>query len=337
MRYDLFSGMALLTVSGISKKINGNAGVNNISFMQQPLQKIAIAGETGSGKTTLLKMIAGWMQPDGGEIHLNDEKVIGPEEQLIPGHPGIAYLSQHFELRHHLWVHEVMEYANELSDEEANELYAICRIQHLFNRRTDQLSGGESQRIALARLLTTKPTLLLLDEPFSNLDNIHKNIIKKVIADIGEKLRITCMIVSHDAPDILSWADIILVMKDGEIIQQGSPQIIYRQPVNEYCAALFGDYNLIDSKNAKAFAAIPGIETNGMDLLIRPEQIIIKTTNRNAVAATVQEVLYRGSYYSIEVLVDENLISVYSNSNQFKTGDKIYLSLKAEDVTYLSC
>jgi ABC-type Fe3+/spermidine/putrescine transport system ATPase subunit len=274
------------------------------------------------------------MQPDGGEIHLNGERVIGPEEQLIPGHPGIAYLSQHFELRHHLWVHEIMAYANELSDEEAKELYAICRIQHLFNRRTDQLSGGESQRIALARLLTTKPTILLLDEPFSNLDIIHKNIIKKVITDIGEKLGITCMMVSHDAPDILSWADTILVMKDGAIIQQGTPQTIYRQPVNEYCAGLFGDFNLIGNTKASAFAAI---EMNGKNLLIRPEQFNIVTTNHNAVAATVQSVLYHGSHYSIEVMVDENLISVYSNSNQFKTGDKIYLSLNAEDVIYLAC
>ena len=248
--------MALLTVSGITKKEKENYTVKNISFAQQPLQKIAIAGETGSGKTTLLKMIAGLVQPDAGEILFEQERVVGPYEKLLPGHPRIAYLSQYFELRNNYRVEEELECKNLLSDEEANDLYAICRIQHLLKRKTDQLSGGEKQRIALARLLTTSPGLLLLDEPFSNLDTVHKRIIKSVIHDIGEKLKITCILVSHDALDILSWAETILVMKDGLVIQQDAPEQVYKQPVNEYCAGLFGDYNLISLNHAKAFVSM---------------------------------------------------------------------------------
>ncbi|MEJ0101373.1 MAG: ABC transporter ATP-binding protein [Bacteroidota bacterium] len=238
--------MAFLNVSGISKKEGQGFSVRDISFAQEQFQKIAIAGETGSGKTTLLKMIAGLIQPDAGEIVFNGKKVLSPYEKLIPGHPGIAYLSQHFELRNNYRVEEELESKNLLTEKEADEIYSICRIQHLLKRRTDQLSGGERQRIVLARLLTMSPELLLLDEPFSNLDAIHKNIIKSVIYDIGEKLKITCIMVLHDAPDILSWADTILIIKDGQIIQKGIPEQVYRQPVNEYCAALLGEYSLID-------------------------------------------------------------------------------------------
>ena len=178
--------MALLTVSGLSKDERGKAIVKDIYFTQRVFQKIAIAGETGSGKTTLLKMIAGLVQPDAGEIQFENKRVAGPYEKLIPGHPGIAYLSQHFELRNNYRVEEELEAVNKLTDKEADNVYRVCRIEHLLKRRTDQLSGGERQRIVLAGLLTTSPRLLLLDEPYSNLDAVHRNIIKSVINDIGE-------------------------------------------------------------------------------------------------------------------------------------------------------
>jgi ABC-type sugar transport system ATPase subunit len=327
--------MALLTVSGITKKEKENYTVNRISFTQQPLQKVAMAGETGSGKTTLLKMIAGLVQPDAGEILFEQEKVLGPFEKLLPGHPLIAYLSQYFELRNNYRVEEELECKNLLSNEEANDLYAICRIQHLLKRKTDQLSGGEKQRIALARLLTTSPKLLLLDEPFSNLDAVHKGIIKSVIHDIGEKLKITCILVSHDPLDTLSWADTILVIKHGLVIQQDEPERVYKQPVNEYCAGLFGDYNLIDIKTAKSFASLPGIQLNGKQMLIRPEQINIATKNNGILSGTVQQTLFWGGYYTYDVLVDQQLIRVKTSSHSFSLKDIVSLSFSTEDLWYL--
>ncbi|MGZ8542231.1 MAG: ATP-binding cassette domain-containing protein, partial [Chitinophagaceae bacterium] len=145
--------MALLTVSGLYKSERDKFVVKNISFIQQPFQKIAIAGETGSGKTTLLKMIAGLIQPDTGKIQFENEKVVGPFDKLIPGHRGIAYLSQHFELRNNYRVEEELEAVNKLTEKQAKDLYAVCRIEQLLKRRTDQLSGGERQRIVLAKLL----------------------------------------------------------------------------------------------------------------------------------------------------------------------------------------
>ena len=324
--------MALLTVSGLTKEERGKAIVKDINFTQPVFQKIAVAGETGSGKTTLLKMIAGLIQPDAGEIRFENRRVAGPYEKLIPGHPGIAYLSQHFELRNNYRVEEELEAVNKWKDKEAGDLYAVCRIEHLLKRKTDQLSGGERQRIVLARLLTSAPRLLLLDEPFSNLDATHRSIIKSVINDIGDKLKITCMMVSHDALDILSWADTILVLKDGQLIQQGSPEHIYRQPVNEYCAALFGEYNLVN--NSSALAAVPG-NLNGKKLLIRPEHFNITTTENNGLQGIIKNILFRGSYYSMDVWVDEQLIRVQTNNDQLVVGDYITLVVSPDHRWYL--
>jgi iron(III) transport system ATP-binding protein len=216
-----------------------------IDFVQRKGGHLAIAGETGSGKSTLLKIIAGLATPEAGTVFFEGARVRGPMERLIPGEPGIAYLSQYFELWHHYKVEEVLSYRNDLSPGEADGLYRLCHIDHLLGRRTDQLSGGERQRIALARLLVYPPRLLLLDEPFSNLDMNHKRLLKKVIRDVTALYAITCILVSHDPYDTLAWADALLILKEGRIHQQGSPREVYSRPRDEYSAGLLGEYRFV--------------------------------------------------------------------------------------------
>ena len=331
-----FRSMALLSVSGISMEGKGDFSVKNVSFTQESSQNIAIAGETGSGKTTLLKMIAGLVEPSAGEIRFEGKKILGPNDQLIPGHPGIGYLSQYFELRNNYWVRDLLEMFNKLTEEEASNLYCICQIDHLTDRKTDQLSGGEKQRIALARLLTGSPRLLLLDEPFSNLDAVHKRTIKKVIHDLGEKMKISFIMVSHDALDILSWANTILLMKDGRVIQEGTPKEVYKQPVNEYCAGLLGDYNLIDSKNSSSFASLSGFDLTDKKMLIRPEQFTITDSESNSVPGIVEQVFYLGSYYTIDVLIDGQSVRVQTNDHQLTVGSRVFLSCKPGDLWLLN-
>lgn len=326
--------MNLLTVSGISK-LQEDFVLKGVSFTQQKSQKIAVAGETGSGKSTLLKIIAGLIQPDAGEVLFKQERVLGPEEKLLPGHPEIAYLSQHFELRNNYSVKEVLSMANKFLYDEAVTIYEVCRVNHLLNRRTDQISGGEKQRIALARLLISSPKLLLLDEPFSNLDMGHKNMLKSVISDISERLKITSILISHDPLDILSWADEIIVIKNGKIIQKGSPEQIYNQPVNEYTAGLFGKYNLIKAEQAHAFNKLFRIDLNGKNMLLRPEHFKIATEDSEAaIKAIVCEVKFFGGYYEIDVFFSGSMITVKTESCTFK-GDRVYLSLLKNNVWYV--
>jgi len=327
--------MSLLSVSGISKQLQETYVLRDVSFTLREFQKMAIAGETGSGKSTLLKIIAGLVQKDTGEAYFDEKRIRGPLEKLMPGHPGIVYLSQHFELRNNYRVEEILDYANQLTEEDAADIYQVCRIAHLLKRKTDQLSGGEKQRIALARLLVTAPRLLLLDEPFSNLDMIHKNILKEVISDISNQLNITCILISHDPLDMLSWADEIMVMKDGQIIQQGPPQQIYLQPVNEYVGALFGKYNLIDPAKAGFLAGLPGITLNGKKLFIRPENFRIVSKTSKALTGKVKQSRFYGSYSEIDVTLSDEVITVKTPNADIKTGKTMHLALQPEDVWYI--
>lgn len=317
--------MVLLTVSGLGKEEKTGFSVKDISFSQEQYQQIAIVGETGSGKTSLLKMIAGLMQPDRGDILFEGTRVPGPLEKLLPGHPRIAYLSQHFELRNNYRVEEELEARNKLTEQEAGAIYEVCRISHLLKRRTDQLSGGERQRIVLARLLTTSPSLLLLDEPYSNLDRQHTQVIKAVLKDLVEKWKISCIMVSHDAEDLLAWADRVLVMREGRIIQEGSPETIYRQPKDLYTASLMGDVNIL--KPALAGLLLPDYKVlPDHQWMLRPEQIGITTDLSTGVNALVREVHFCGSHYLLSLKCRGQLLQV-RHSTSLPVGEIVSIYL----------
>lgn len=320
--------MDFLEVSGISRKLQQNTVVNGVSFTQRRFQKLAIAGETGSGKSTLLKMIAGLEQPDAGRVFFKGQEVLGPLFQLIPGHPGIAYLSQHYELRNNYRVEEWLDMANRLSRAEADALFRICRIDHLVSRKTHQLSGGEKQRIALCRLLVSAPELLLLDEPFSNLDPIHKQILKQVLEDIGNRLRISCILTSHDPQDTLSWADELLVMRAGQLVQQGAPRQLYYHPANEYVAGLLGSYVLLSEAALSLFTADRSLPVINHHYLLRPEQFRIVPEQTDAVKAVIEQVRFWGAFSEIQVTVAGSSFAVKTmNLDNLTAGDTVYLQV----------
>lgn len=316
--------MNLLSVVKLSKKIGGSYVVKNINVSISTFQRVAIAGETGSGKSTLLRMIAGLTQPESGEILFEGQKVKGPEEVLVPGHPSIAYLSQLFELPKFLRVEQVLEYANTLSDKQAAKLFKLCHIQHLLKRKTDELSGGERQRVALARQLLMQPRLLLLDEPYSNLDILHKNTLKKVIDNLIEEVGITCILVSHDPLDTLSFADEILVLRKGKVVQYGTPTSIYKQPQSEYVAGLFGNYMLLQPKELRALVG----KASKKPAMVRPEDFVVSVRGKG-VKGIVKHVKFFGSYKEINVdMMKRSFLVRMPSDASVQTGDAIHVSLK---------
>lgn len=322
--------MVFLDLQAVTKYERGNTVLHPLHFTMQEGERVAIAGETGSGKSTLLKLIAGLLQPNEGQVYFEGMRVLGPDEQLLPGHPKIAYLSQHFELRNNYKVHEIIAMTNQLDPASAQQVFDVCRISHLMLRRTDELSGGEKQRIALAKQLTSVPKLLLLDEPFSNLDRVHKELIRTVIEDICNTLKVTCLLVSHDATDLLSWADRILIMQDGQLVQQGTPKQLYHHPVNEYVAALMGEYNLINTKTHEVFLQMLGEGVRGKRALIRPEQLSISVSrpvHPHFVEGVVQKVWFYGAFYSIDVLIDGFVIKVRTTAFLFNVGDIVFVTV----------
>ena len=319
--------MELLVVSNLSLVENGVAVLQNVSFRQQSGQKLALAGESGTGKSTLLQVIAGLIQPSAGEVQVGGSRVLGPAETLVPGHPGVAYLSQKSELPQALRVEQVLRYANKQAGAEAQALYRLCRIDHLAQRRTDHLSGGEQQRVALARLLLSSPQLLLLDEPFSNLDRVHKRTMQTVIAEVGERLGITCLLVSHDSADTLPWADEIVVLRQGQVVQHGPPQHIYQQPVDEYVAALFGDYNIVRGADRQALAPTGHRPPASSALLLRPEQLMLTPELGTGAAGTVRAVRFFGSFTEVEVALSKALVRIRTSASSVAPGDAVRVSI----------
>jgi iron(III) transport system ATP-binding protein len=317
--------MSLLEVRQVGKTERDKTVLADCSFTQERFQHIAIAGATGSGKTTLLRIIAGLVQPTYGEIFFEGKKIKGPEEQLMPGHPSIAYLSQHYELRNHYHVEELIDMSSHLPYEETLDICRLCRIDHLLKRWTHQLSGGEKQRIALACLLVAVPKLLLLDEPYSNLDIIYKSILKEVINDVSHHLKITCMLVAHDPLDVLPWADEIVVLREGDIVQAASPLEIYQQPVDEYVAALFGKYNRLTPALAKQL--LPAGSPYETKAFLRPEELTITSEAGTGVKGTVQSVAFMGSHYELVVKTADTTVTLYSASFA-GNNEPVYLALR---------
>ena len=326
--------MALLEVQNISKRMPGGLEIKNISFCQGFSKKIAIVGASGAGKTTLLKMIAGLVQPDSGIILFNNQPVTGPINNLMPGHPEIAYLSQHYELLNNYRVRELIWFKNKLAIEEAKNIFEICRISHLTERKTDELSGGEKQRIALCMLLGKSPKMLVLDEAFSNLDPIHTKTLKSVLEAVTVQLQITCLLTSHDPDDTLPWADEILVMQNGEIVQQGSPEELYCQPENEYVAAMFGNYNLFDAELVELFIDTKGLAVKGKCMIVRPEHLTI--TNSDGVSGIVVKTTFKGSFYDVEVLMGAITVISRTIQNNWKEGDEVAVKIVPGKEWFLS-
>ncbi len=326
--------MDLLSVSGVSRSTDSGFLLDNISFSQPALRKVAIAGETGSGKSTLLKIIAGLIPADSGEVHFEGRPVKGGSH-LVPGHPEIAYLSQYFELKAHYRVEELLDMASRIPADTARTIFDVCRVSRLLKRKTDQLSGGEKQRIALARVLIAIPKLLVLDEPFSNLDLIHKNILKSVISDISSQLEITCLLASHDPLDTLSWADEMIMLRNGTLVQQGPPETIYRRPADAYVAGLLGRYNLIPPGKTGLFIERTGIGNVRKSLLIRPEALSISKAGATRLRGTVRGVRFMGSYYEVDVQVAGMTIVVISHDGGVATGDVVGITVSLKGLWYL--
>lgn len=322
--------MEWIKIEQINKVIKEKPALSNIDLVFHKNENTAIIGETGSGKSTLLKAIAGLVQPDTGKISLNGKKILGPEEKLIPGHHHIAYLSQYYELPIHLRVEQALEYANTLDPEDEQALYKICHIEHLMKRKTHELSGGEKQRIALVRLLLGKPQILLLDEPFSNFDNIHKNEMMQMVHEAAQKWDITCIMVSHMPKDVLAWADRIIVMKNSEVVQDGTPEEVYHTPKNEYVAGLLGDFNLFSKETLFKIGIEDIVESR--NYIVRPESLHVVMPDAANLKGRIQEKHFLGFGYLLEVDIQQTLVKIFTQYQFLQKGDTVYLQLHHNDI-----
>lgn len=321
--------MSLLQVKKIRYRNERKVVIDSLSLKLEQGQLLGVMGETGSGKSTLLKLIAGLLQPQSGEVLLEGEPVRGPMDRLVPGHPRIAYLSQHFELQKSLTVKQVLSYANRMHDDDAERIIGTCHVRHLLERKTDQLSGGERQRVAFAKVLLAQPQVLLLDEPFSNLDLLQKEVIQQVIENALNGMDISTILVSHDPDDVLPWADEILIMRHGNAIQKGQPAALYASPINEYVAGLTGRYFLLSATLASQL----GVDLlPGESKIVRPNQIALSVANKNSLQGKIVEKKFYGTHSEIKVAVEGELVLAIVNNNAAAIGQDVSLSWVGKQV-----
>jgi ABC-type sulfate/molybdate transport systems ATPase subunit len=306
----------MLQVQSISFSYQKEKTIFNTSFSLNKGKSLAIIGESGCGKSTLLKLVYGLYDLDEGQIFWNENEVLGPKFHLIPGMDFMKYLAQDFDLMPYITVAEnVGKYLSNIDSEKkwirVKELLAIVEMEDFFNVKAKNLSGGQMQRVAIARVLALEPEVLLLDEPFSHIDNFRKNSLRRKLFSYLKEKQITCLVATHDSTDVLSFADEVLVMKDGEIIEIGTPKTIYETPKSKYIASLFGDVN--------------ELKINGKVSFIYPHQL--KVVENSDVQVEVLNSYFRGSHYLIEAKLDnENLF--FEHDSEIPIATIVHLKIK---------
>jgi len=320
----------IISVRNLSKQYQTEqlSGIMDITFNIKRGDIVAIIGESGSGKSTLLKSIFGLLKIDAGEILFNGKRVLGPDEQLIPGHKEMKIVTQDFSLNIYAKVYDNI--ASMLSNtdlkskkEKTEKMMQHLRIEHLRNKRITELSGGEQQRVAIARALVTDTSLLLLDEPFSQVDALLKNQLRADIKRIAAETGVTVVIVSHDPADGLFLGDQLLLIKGGKLIQQGKPSYVYNHPEHTYTAQLLGNAVVLSTQDATKL----GITSTKGSIVFYPEWVELKS-GWNSKRYEVKEVYYKGFYE--ELLLERNGVTIRAiqlNREEHKKNDHVQANI----------
>ena len=303
-----------LSLKNISKKYKDKEILKNISFDIKEGELICILGPSGCGKTTLLNIIGGFVSDFSGDVLLSDENInnIPPEKREI------STVFQSYGLFTHKNVIDNVSYGLKLlkidkntRENRAKEMLEKVGLAGYEKKKIKELSGGEQQRVAIARSMVLNPKLLLLDEPLSNLDVHLRDVMRKEIKRIQKQFGVMMIIVTHDQEDAFKLADRVIVINEGHIEQVGTPEELYKEPKNNFISSFIGENNIIDE-----------------NLVIRPEEISIKLDSSGE--GKVVDVTYLGA--TVEYLVetpDGNTLKVLtmSTAERFNIGDKVLVQI----------
>jgi iron(III) transport system ATP-binding protein len=336
--------MSLLKIQNLSKSFHriGTATVNNMSFELESGQIVALLGPSGCGKTTTLRLIAGFERPDSGSILLEDTVLYRAGTDVPPEKRGIGFVFQDYALFPHLTVLENVTFG--LSSlkkterlERAREVLGMVGLLVFQDRLPSQLSGGQQQRVALARALAPHPKLILLDEPFSSLDANLRASTRLEVRRILEAFGATALLVTHDQEEAMSFADRIIVMRDGSIEQDGTPENIYEQPRTAFVANFLGRTNLIPARAVGSVAVsvlgttpLKHPENGPVMLSVRPESLKLGTEGLSA-RVTAREFKGHDLTYTLEA-GNVQLVVQTDHTQSLKIGDSTFVKLEGQAV-----
>lgn len=332
--------------------------VNDANIVIEPGKFVTLLGPSGCGKTTTLRMIAGFESPDEGEIYLGDEAI----NELTPNKRDTAMVFQSYALFPHYNVFDNVAYGLKLRKMDKDEIHKkvmaildLVELSGMEGRMTNQLSGGQQQRVALARALVVEPSVLLFDEPLSNLDAKLRVSMRTEIRKIQQRVGITAVYVTHDQSEAMALSDQIIIMNKGVIAQIGTPEEIYYHPENEFVADFIGEANFlhgeIKSVNGDKGVAIvcdQAIDVEGVEnfsageecsLVLRPESAVIADEGQLPCEVVIS--CFMGSYQNYQVkLANDKIVKITDFNPKHKKiyaeGDKAYIKFNPCDIHVLS-
>ncbi|WP_317931366.1 ABC transporter ATP-binding protein [Halioxenophilus sp. WMMB6] len=340
---------AYVKIEKVSKNFDGFLAVNNVSLSIKKGEIFALLGASGCGKSTLLRILAGFEKPSNGEIFLQGQSLNGLEPFQRP----INMMFQSYALFPHMTVEQNLAFGlkqDKLSKAEiahkVNEKLTLVDMEHLRKRKPHQLSGGQQQRVALARSLIKEPKLLLLDEPMGALDKKLRSRMQLEVANIIDKLGVTCVMVTHDQEEAMTMADRIAIMEAGEIRQVGTPDEIYEQPNSRYTAEFIGSVNIFSGVIGEdepdyvtviteecehpilighGITCFPG---QNVSVAVRPEKVGISKEKpdqeQNAEQGEIKDIAYLGSHsvYHVQLASGKRVLATELNAIRW-AGDRL--------------
>jgi putative spermidine/putrescine transport system ATP-binding protein len=344
-------------IKNLTKKFVDNTAVNNVNFEINSGEFFSILGPSGCGKTTTLRMIAGFVMPTDGEIFIGNTDITfqAPEKR------NIGFVFQNYAIFPHMNVFDNISFGlkmrsieQNLINEKVKKALDQVNLSGYENRFQRELSGGEQQRVALARVLVTEPQILLLDEPLSALDKKLREEMKIWIKELQKQLKITTVYVTHDQSEALTMSDRIAIMNNGDISQIGTPTEIYEKPLNSFVADFIGTSNFIKlniiSKNinsskvsfAKKEFDIDYNVSDNFQTILRPEHIFINPKNINELItyeATLKIISYQGSLIKYIIEVESELLTAeianHLNTEKLTEGDKITVGFNPKSLVII--
>ncbi|MGI4805010.1 MAG: ABC transporter ATP-binding protein [Janthinobacterium lividum] len=323
---------AFLQINNVTKSYEGKvfSGIKTVSLQIQPCKITAIIGRSGSGKSTLLNLIYGLITADEGKIYFEGERIWGPDVKLIPGHDAMKMVTQQSDHLNHyakVWdnVASLLPNTNlEYKSAKTTEVLQQLRLLDLKDRRIADLSGGERQRVSIARALVASPKVLLLDEPFNQVDASFRENLQQDIRQVVQQTGLTVIMVSHDPQEVLSLADELVVLKDGEIVETGNPQQLYHQPKKLYTAQLLA--------NGTVFTGIKtvplNIKTDKKTVMIYAEDFYI---DKNSITnfCTIKTVLFKGFYEELILQKEELQFKMINlEIGKYQPNEQVNISIK---------
>jgi iron(III) transport system ATP-binding protein len=303
---------SMIRIEGVTKRFRDVAAVDGASLCVDRGEVVALLGPSGCGKTTLLRLIAGFERPDAGTVRVADRIVAGPAAWTSPESRRVGMVFQDYALFPHLTVAANVGFGVTRRDRARRvpELLEIVGLEGLGHRYPHELSGGQQQRVALARALAPAPELVLLDEPWSNVDPFLRDSLRAEVTEIIRPLGVTVLLVTHDREEAFSLADRIALMRDGKVVQEGTAEELYFAPASRWAAEFVGAANVlagsvIDGRVRTAIGAFPANGaslTSHAQVLIRPELLELEPDDAGAAEVVARE--FRGHDVFYRVLID---------------------------------